>query len=110
MLKYKEYIGHVEFDEEAEIFHGEVMNTRDVITFQGQTAKQLKQAFIDSIDDYLAFCKKRNESPERPFSGKFNVRLNPVLHREAFIAAKQAGISLNTWIIQAIKHEVHPRN
>jgi len=37
MLKYKDYISHIEFDDEAEIFHGEVINTRDVITFYGLT-------------------------------------------------------------------------
>ncbi|OGT54047.1 MAG: antitoxin HicB [Gammaproteobacteria bacterium RIFCSPHIGHO2_12_FULL_41_15] len=109
MLKYKDFIGYVEFDEEAEIFHGEVINTRDVITFQGKNVKEIKKAFIDSIEDYIAFCKKRGESPERPFSGKFNVRLDPELHREAYIAAKEAGISLNSWVAQAIKHEAHTR-
>lgn len=105
MLKYKDYIGHVTFDEEADIFHGEVINTRDVITFQGSTVKALKKAFKDSIDDYLAFCKERNEAPEKPFSGKFNVRLNPELHREAYAAAKALNMSLNTWVVQAIQHE-----
>lgn len=66
MLNYKGYIGYVEFDEEAEILHGEIINTRDVITFQGKSITELKQAFIDSIEDYLDFCKSRNESPERP--------------------------------------------
>lgn len=84
MLKHKGYIGHVEFDEEAEIFHGEVINTRDVITFQGETVKQLKQAFIDSIEDYLGFCKERGEFPEKPFSGKFNVRIDPEFTRLSF--------------------------
>lgn len=64
----------------------------------------------DSIDDYLAFCQERNEEPERPFSGKFNVRLDPKLHREAYIAAKMAGMSLNTWVAQAIAHEAHVRD
>ena len=106
MLNYKGYLGHVEFDEEADIFHGEVINTRDVITFQGENVKELKKAFIDSVEDYIEFCEERGETPEKPFSGKFNVRLDPVLHREAFVAAKQAGISLNSWIIDAIKHEI----
>lgn len=109
MLKYKDYIAHVEFDEEAEIFHGEVLNLRDVITFQGESVKELKQALIDSVEDYLNFCKQRNEEPEKPFSGKFNVRLDPKLHREAYVAAKHAGMSLNNWIIQAIKHEAQAR-
>ncbi len=109
MLKYKGYIGHVEFDEEAEIFHGEVINTRDVITFQGSTVKALKKAFKDSVDDYLDFCEERGEEPEKPFSGRFNVRLDPELHREAYVAAKTANVSLNTWVAEAIRHEAHAR-
>lgn len=104
-MKYQGYIGHVQFDEEAEIFHGEVINTRDVITFQGNTVKTLQKAFKDSVDDYLVFCKERGENPERPFSGTLNLRLDPELHQAAYIAAKTSGVSLNTWITQAIKHE-----
>ena len=74
MLRYKNYIGHVKLDEEAEIFHGEVINTRDVITFQGTTVKALKKAFKDSVDDYVVFCEERGEEPEKPFSEKFNIR------------------------------------
>ncbi len=78
MLAYKGYLGHVEFDDEAEIFHGEVINTRDVITFQGNTVAEIKKAFCASIDDYLAFCKERNEEPEKPFSAKLNEHIPPL--------------------------------
>ena len=61
MMEYKGYIGHVEFDDEADIFHGEEINTRDVITFQGKTVGEIKQAFRDSVADYLEYCNK----PER---------------------------------------------
>src|SRR3989338_7806821 len=98
MFKYKDYIGHVIFDEEAEIFHGDVINTRDVITFQGNSVAELKKAFVDSVEDYLAFCKKRGEPAEKPFSGKFNLRLEPELHRQASIAARRAHMSLNSWV------------
>ncbi len=104
---YKNYVAHIAFDDEAEIFHGEVINTRDVITFQGSTVKELKKAFKDSIDDYLEFCKERNEEPDRPFSGKFNLRLDPILHREISIAAKRHHMSLNEWVSEAIKHHLH---
>jgi len=107
MFIYKNYIAHIEFDDQAEIFHGEVINTRDVITFQGTTVKELKKAFIDSVDDYLAFCAERNEIPDKPFSGKFNLRLDPELHREAFIAAKQNRKSLNQWVSDAIYNGLH---
>ena len=106
MLMYKGYIGHVEFDDEADIFHGEVINTRDVITFQGRTVKELKKAFHDSIEDYLDFCKERNEEPEKPFSGKFNLRIDPELHRQVYITARQNKVSLNQWIAEAIRHHI----
>jgi len=106
MLNYKGYIGHVTFDDEADIFHGEVMNIRDVVTFQGSSVTELKQAFTESVDDYLAFCAKRNEEPDRPFSGKFNLRLDPSLHQRAYIFAKKSGKSLNQWVMEAIEEHL----
>ncbi|WP_066384747.1 MULTISPECIES: type II toxin-antitoxin system HicB family antitoxin [unclassified Anabaena] len=97
-MKYKGYEAVVEFDEEAEIFHGEIINIRDVITFQGDSVKELKQAFYDSVDDYLEFCQERGEEPEKPFSGKFILRINPELHKTIAIKAKKEGQSLNSWI------------
>jgi len=60
-MKYKDYRAVVTFDEKAGIFHGEVSNIRDVITFQGKTAQELRQAFANSVEDYLAFCKGKEE-------------------------------------------------
>ncbi len=80
MIEYKGYFAKVEFDDDAGIFHGEVINLRDVITFEGETAKGLKQAFQDSVDDYLAFCAERGEDPEGlplPVQGQ-SVLLHPV--------------------------------
>jgi predicted HicB family RNase H-like nuclease len=71
MMEYKGYIGKVEFDDEAATLHGEVINTRDVITFQGESVAELKKAFEDSVDDYLAFCEQRGEAPDEPLSGQF---------------------------------------
>lgn len=101
-MNYKDYIAHVEYDDEAEIFHGEIINTQDVITFQGATVKELKKSFADSIEDYLAFCEERGEEPNRPFSGKFNLRIEPDLHRKVFIQAKTTGKSLNEWVKDVI--------
>jgi predicted HicB family RNase H-like nuclease len=81
-MTYRGYQAKVELDEEAGVFHGEVIKTRDVITFQGTSVKQLKQAFEDSVDDYLEFCASRGEDPEKPFSGKFLVRVPPEVHRQ----------------------------
>ena len=98
MMEYKGYIGNVEFDAEADIFHGEVINLRDVVTFQGSTVAQLRKEFRDSVDDYLEFCAKRGESPEKPYSGKFMVRIEPELHKAVAVRAKRQRKSLNAWV------------
>lgn len=106
MMEYKGYIGHVEFDDEAEIFHGEVINTRDVITFQGTSVDEIKGAFRDSVEDYLEYCVKLGQEPEKPFTGKFMLRIPPDLHRKIYVAAKQSGESINAWIKEQLTHSV----
>jgi len=98
MITYKGYDGTVQFDDEAEIFHGEVLGLRDVVTFQGVSVEELKTSFEESIDDYLEFCKERGEEPDKPFSGKFVVRIDPSLHRRLFELSAKEGSSLNKWI------------
>lgn len=98
MMEYKGYIGQVEFDDEADVFHGEVVNLRDVITFQGKTVAQIRKAFRESLDDYLEFCAERNEEPEKPFSGKFLVRVDPTLHKKLVTRARMEHKSLNAWV------------
>ena len=102
MLEYKGYTGRVEFDDEAGLFHGEVLDTRDVITFRGQSVSELENAFRDSIDDYLDFCRERGEPPEKPFSGRFMVRMPPELHRQLYLEAKRDGKSLNQLIAERL--------
>ena len=102
-MEYKGYVGKVEFDDEAGIFHGEVLDTRDVITFQGETVAELKTAFQESIDDYLAFCKQRGEEPNKPFSGQFVTRIPPELHRQVNLAASISGKSLNAWVVEQLQ-------
>jgi len=104
-MKYKGYSAVVEFDEEAHIFHGEVIGLKDVITFQGKSVDELETAMADSIEFYLTWCKKRGKTPEKPFSGKFMVRTSPELHSKAVIAAARIGLSLNKYIEKAIEDE-----
>ena len=106
MMEYKCYIGDVKFDADASIFHGDVINTRDVITFQGQSVDELVAAFHGSVDDYLAFCAERGEEPDKPFSGQFMTRIPPELHREVNIAARVAGKSLNAWVTEQLEMAV----
>lgn len=101
-MKYKGYTARVEFDSGASVFHGEVEGVRDVITFEGTSVEELKKSFQDSVDDYLAMCEGRNEEPDKPYSGKFVVRVDPELHRELAVAASEIGKSLNALSIEAM--------
>ncbi len=103
MMKYKNYFGVVQYDDEARIFHGEVVNTRTVITFQGTTVDEIENAFHQSVDDYLDWCIERGKEPEKPFSGKFVLRISPELHNRLNIKAKICNTSLNSFIVQNLE-------
>ncbi len=97
-MKYKGYEAVVDFDEDMEMFHGAVINTRDVITFYGRSVAELKKEFKASVEDYLEFCQSRGEEPDRPFSGNFVVRISPALHQRLYSNAKKSGKSLNSLV------------
>ena len=101
-MEYKDYLSRIEFDDEADIFHGEVINIRDVITFQGKTVDELRKAFEDSVEDYLAFCAERVEEPDKPFSGRFTVRLSPEQHRKVILAAEKVGKGVDVWVAETL--------
>jgi predicted HicB family RNase H-like nuclease len=104
MLQYKDYIGHVVFDDLNELFFGEVINIKGVITFQAATARDLKQSFVAAIDGYLEQCDELCIEPEMPFSGRLTFNISPELHRDVSIAAQQSGETLSVWICNALRH------
>jgi predicted RNase H-like HicB family nuclease len=65
-MRYKGFMGAVTLDEDGNIFYGEVINTRDVITFQGASLEECRQAFRGSVYEYLEFCRERGEEPDKP--------------------------------------------
>ena len=109
MMKYKGYTGKAEYDDDAEVFYGEVLGLRDVVTFKGSSVKELQKSFRESIDDYLSFCKRMNKAPDIPASGRLILRIPPELHSHAVITAKAEGKSLNTWVTEAVKSRLLAR-
>ena len=106
MMMYKGYRAKVEFDYEGQTLRGEVINTRDVIFFEGTSVEELNKEFRFSIDDYLAMCAERGEEPDKPFSGKVALRMSPEIHRAAAAAAQAEGKSLNAWLSDTIESSV----
>ena len=102
ILEYKGYYASVHFSAEDEVLHGKVIGINDLITFEGSSVRELKKAFRESVDDYLATCKKLKKSPDKTYKGSFNVRIPSDLHREAAIQAALKNMSLNDFVKSAI--------
>jgi predicted HicB family RNase H-like nuclease len=104
MMEYKGYLaGPIEFDPHERTFSGTVAGLRDVIHFEGSTARELERAFRESIDAYLEFCAEKGQEPDRPYNGKILLRTDPELHRKAALRAASEGMSLNRWISRQIE-------
>ena len=109
MMQHKGHIGKVEFVPDARILHGEIVGIRDVVTFQGKSVEEVERAFRESVDDYLDFCRKRGEEPDKPCSGQIMVRVGSDLHRKAAAVASATGQSLNAWVAESLAREVERR-
>lgn len=101
-MDYKGYTARVVFDEQAGVLFGEVEGLRDVVTFEATNTSELATAFRESVEDYLALCAERDEEPEKPYSGKFLVRVDSILHRDIAMAAARAGKSLNSFAAELL--------
>ena len=102
-MKYKGYEAMIEFDNEDRLFVGRVINTRDVIVFDGLSVDELEESFHAIIDEYLENCESLGKTPDNPFSGQFNLRISSELHRKAATKTSSEGISLNTLVEQALQ-------
>lgn len=109
MLTYKGYHASVEYHPEDGLLFGRVLDVRDTVIFEVEQASEVEQAFHGAVDDYLDFCSETGKDPDRPYSGRFNIRLDPKLHRAAALAAENDRDSLNSFVGKVIEQEVKRR-
>lgn len=102
-IKYKNYIGSIEFSEEDNIFYGKVLGIKALISYEGATAQELKDDFHNAVDDYLTLCTQQNIEPERAYKGVFNVRISPALHKAAAVYAIANSTTLNSVVENALR-------
>ena len=62
-MKYKGYKAVIEYDKVDRLFFGRVINTQDVISFDGTIVEELQQSFKAVIDEYLEDCKREGKEP-----------------------------------------------
>ena len=102
LLSYKNYNGTVEYSKEDNCLFGKVVGIKSLLSYEGDSVKELEQDFKNVIDAYLEDCEKRNIEPEQPYKGTFNVRISPELHRNIAVYAIEHGKSLNAVVEEAI--------
>ena len=102
VMSYKGYSARIEYSDDDGCFIGHLAGIRDVVGFHGESVTELRGAFEEAVDDYLATCEKLNRSPQRPYSGKVMLRLDPSIHARAAMQAESQGKSLNAWAQEAL--------
>jgi predicted HicB family RNase H-like nuclease len=106
VMQRKGYIATVEYDESVGLFHGRVTNARAVITFEGETGRDLEREFDGSICDYEEMCAEDGVEPERPYSGRFVIRIAPAVHAQLAAMAAVTEKSLNELVRETLEQLV----
>jgi predicted HicB family RNase H-like nuclease len=106
ILTYKGFIGSVHFSAEDNVFFGKIEGINDLVTFEGETVQELKDAFRYMVDEHIKDCEKENKPIEKSYKGSFNIRISPNLHRRVAISARMRGQSLNQFVSNALSRSV----
>ena len=102
-MEHRGYRARVEYDDEDGLFTGRVAGIRDGVGFHADTVEGLRAAFREAVDDYLETCERLGRPPQKPYSGRLMLRVDPEVHRRAAVAAELAGVSLNQWAERALE-------
>lgn len=106
LLNHRGFTAAVEFDAEDRILVGRIAGINDVIGFHGRDAEEIEAAFIEAVEDYLETCDRVGKNPEKPYSGKVMLRVQPSIHAQAALAAQLKGVSLNQFGEAALRAAV----
>jgi len=107
MMKYKNYMARIEFDEEDRIFVGHLAGLSDIVGFHGSTVDELESAFHQAVDDYIALSEEMGRPAQKPYSDNLMLRVSPDIHAAVAVAAELQGKSINQWAAQALDKEAH---
>lgn len=106
MLEYQGYYGSIEYSAADECFHGKIVGINDLVTYEGEGARDIKASFIEAVDDYLLMCERIGKEPQKIYKGTFNIRISPELHQKAALLAANNRQTLNAFIENAIMRSV----
>ncbi|MBN2771361.1 MAG: type II toxin-antitoxin system HicB family antitoxin [Spirochaetes bacterium] len=110
ILVYKEFIASIHFCLEDETFFGKLEGIDDLVTFEGQSVSELKNAFHETVDDYIKLCNSTGKKMFKSYKGSFNIKISPALHKKAVEQALIKGVPLNQLVQEAIEKEVYNKH
>lgn len=105
-LKYKGFIGSVEFSESDGVFFGRIEGIDGLVKFEGSSIQELTNAFHEAVEAHLDFCKKHGLPPKRSYTGTLNIRISAATHNSIADYAAEAGITINAFIKRALEKAV----
>lgn len=109
-MTYKGYLGSVAYSEKDQVFFGKIEGINGLVNFEGESVKELTDAFHEAVDDYLAYCADEGIEPDKSYTGVLNVRLTPTIHRQIAMLARQAGQTINAYIKEALEEKINARH
>ena len=102
ILEYKGYITKIEYSTEDKVLYGKIEGIKDLVNFESESVDKIEKEFHSAVDDYLQLCSDLGQEPDKVYSGTFNIRITPTLHRAIAYAAIKNGESLNSTVERAI--------
>jgi predicted HicB family RNase H-like nuclease len=106
-LKYKNYLGSVEYSEAANCLCGEVLGMpKDSITYEGNSIDELQEDFQAGIESYLEGCKEMGIAPRKGFNGVLNVRIPSEIHCRLAMIAEKNNTTINAVIRNSIERQL----
>ena len=74
-LKYRGYLGTVQYSEEDNLLYGKAAGIKDLISYHGKSLESLKKSFETAIDDYLIVCEAEGLEPDKISSDRLEIMM-----------------------------------
>ena len=78
-----------------------------MIGFHGESVAELREAFEEAVDDSLKPGARLGREPQKTYSGKLSLRLEPALHANVAAKAELANKSINQWVSDVLNQAAH---
>ncbi len=107
-LEYKGYFARIEYSSEDRVLYGKIEGIKDLVNFESDSIETIENEFRLAVDDYLQMCEDAGVSPDKAYSGTFNIRITPELHRDLAMLAIKNNESLNATVEKALRSYTAP--